>query len=83
MKLFMMTVVATLTLSAGGQNGAATVEREIHAMEHQWNEARAKADVATLNRILVDDWTVTHNDGSTDTKTRYLADLKSGARKFS
>jgi ketosteroid isomerase-like protein len=82
-KLFMMTVLATLTLSAGGQNGAATVERQIHAMEHQWNEARAKADVATLNRILVDDWTVTHNDGSTDTKTRYLADLKSGARKFS
>src|SRR6185436_11184084 len=46
-------------------------------------EARAKADVATLNRILVDDWTVTHNDGSTDTKARYLADLTSGARKFS
>ena len=83
MKLFTIAVLATLTLSAGGQNGAATVEREIHAMEHQWNEARAKADVATLNRILVDDWTVTHNDGSTDTKARYLADLKSGARKFS
>jgi ketosteroid isomerase-like protein len=82
-KLFVMTALATLTISAGGQNGAATVEREIHAMEHQWNEARAKADVATLNRILVDDWTVTHGDGSTDTKARYLADLKSGARKFS
>jgi ketosteroid isomerase-like protein len=82
-KLFMMTALAMLTLAAGGQNGAPTVEREIHAMEHQWNEARAKADVATLNRILVDDWTVTHGDGSTDTKARYLADLKSGARKFS
>jgi len=82
-KLIMLTVLATLTLPAGSQNGAATVDREIHAMEQQWNEARAKADVATLNRILVDDWTVTHNDGSTDTKARYLADLKSGARKFS
>src|SRR6185295_11085727 len=82
-KLFLFTVLATLILSAGGQNGAAMVEREIHGMEHRWNEARAKADVATLNRILVDDWTVTHNDGSTDTKARYLADLTSGARKFS
>ena len=82
MKLFTIAVLATLTLSAGGQNGAATVEREFHAMEHQWNEARAKADVATLNRILVDDWTVTHGDGTTDTKAKYLADLKSGARKF-
>ena len=83
MKLFLFTVLATLTVSAGGQNGAATVEREIHAMEHQWNEARAQADVATLDRILVDDWTVTHDDGTTDTKARYLADLESGARKFS
>jgi len=78
-----LAALVTLTLSASGQNGTSTVEREIHAMEHQWNEARAKADVATLNRILVDDWTVTHGDGTTDTKARYLADLKSGARKFS
>ena len=72
-----------LTASASGQSGSTTVEREIHAMEHLWNDARAKADVATLNRILADDWTVTHGDGSTDTKARYLADLKSGARTFS
>src|SRR5262245_23414987 len=75
--------LAALTLSAGGQDGTASVERDIHAMERQWNEARARADVATLDRILVDDWTVTHSDGTTDTKARYLGDLKSGARKFS
>jgi ketosteroid isomerase-like protein len=80
---FMIVAFAILALGAGGQNGASSVEREIHAMEHQWNDARAKADVATLERILVDDWTVTHGDGTTDTKARYLADLKSGARKFS
>ena len=51
-------------------------------METQWNEARAHADVATLDRILVDDWTVTHANGTTDTKAKYLADLRSGARKF-
>ena len=51
-------------------------------METQWNEARAKADVATLDRILVDDWTVTHANGTTDTKARYLDDLRTGARSF-
>src|SRR5262249_62408460 len=57
-------------------------EQEIRALEQLWNDARAKADVATLDRILADEWTVTHANGTTDTKARYLADLKSGARKF-
>ena len=66
-----------------GKAGASTPEQEIRALETQWNEARAHADVATLDRILVDDWTVTHANGTTDTKAKYLADLRSGARKFS
>jgi ketosteroid isomerase-like protein len=61
---------------------ASTPEQDIRAMEAQWNEARARADVATLDRILVSDWTVTHANGTTDTKAKYLADLRSGARKF-
>ena len=83
MKALTITALAALTLSAGGQYGTGTADGEIRAMEHQWNEARAKGDVATLERILVDDWTVTHSDGTTDTKARYLGDLKSGARQFS
>jgi ketosteroid isomerase-like protein len=82
-KALMIAALAALTLSAGGQYGMKNVESEIRAMEDQWNNARAKGDVATLDRILVDDWTVTHGDGTTDTKARYLADLKSGARQFS
>jgi ketosteroid isomerase-like protein len=59
-----------------------SVEDDIRAMETRWNEARAHADVATLERILADDWTVTHANGTTDTRAKYLADLRSGARKF-
>jgi ketosteroid isomerase-like protein len=65
-----------------GNAGASTPEQEIRALETQWNEARARADIATLDRLLVDDWTVTHANGTTDTKAKYLADLRSGARKF-
>jgi len=63
--------------------GANTSEQDVRALEQLWNDARARADVATLDRILADEWTVTHANGTTDTKARYLADLKSGARKFS
>ncbi len=51
-------------------------------MEKLWNQARVRADVVTLGSLLADDWTVTHGDGTINTKAEYLADLKSGARKF-
>jgi ketosteroid isomerase-like protein len=68
---------------AGSGGTPANEEAAVRAVERLWNEARAKADIATLDRILADEWTVTHANGTTDTKARYLADLKSGARKFS
>lgn len=74
--------VVVLVVPALAQRPATGVDHEIHAMETQWNDARARADIAVLDRILVDDWTVTHANGTTDTKATYLADLKSGARKF-
>ena len=57
-------------------------EQEIRAMEKLWNESRVRADVAALDRLLADGWTVTHGDGTINTKAEYLADLKSGDRKF-
>jgi ketosteroid isomerase-like protein len=61
---------------------AAGSEQEIRAMEKLWNESRVRADVAALDRLLADGWTVTHGDGTINTKAEYLADLKSGDRKF-
>jgi ketosteroid isomerase-like protein len=66
----------------GSPAGAADDVQAIRAMEKTWNEARVKADVATLGRILAEGWTVTHGDGTINTKAEYLADLKSGDRKF-
>ena len=57
-------------------------EEEVRQVEKQFNEARARADTVTLNKILADGWTITHGDGSSDTKEKYLSDLRSGARKF-
>ena len=76
-------VVAVLILAvcpAIAQTAGA--EQEIRAMEKLWNESRVRADVAALDRLLADGWTVTHGDGTINTKAEYLADLKSGDRKF-
>jgi quercetin dioxygenase-like cupin family protein/ketosteroid isomerase-like protein len=78
------TVFELKEAAAGAGSGGAPANEEagVRAVERLWNDARAKADVATLDRILVDEWTVTHANGTTDSKARYLADLKSGTRKF-
>jgi ketosteroid isomerase-like protein len=83
LRVLLAALVALGGSSPASAQGTAGAEQEIREMERQWNTARVKADVATLDRILASDWTVTHGDGSIDTKAGYLADLKSGARKFS
>src|SRR5205085_11967463 len=57
---------------------AGGAEAEIRAAEKLWNEARVRADVAALGALLDAGWTVTHGDGTVNTKAEYLADLKSG-----
>jgi acetamidase/formamidase/ketosteroid isomerase-like protein len=57
-------------------------EQEIRALERRWNESRVRADVASLDTLLATEWTVTHGDGTIDTKAQYLVDLRSGDRKF-
>ena len=75
-------LMLALAIPVAAQQAAPSIEKEIRAMETQWNDARAHADVAALDRMLADGWTVVHGDGTINTKAEYLADLKSGARKF-
>ena len=75
-------LLLALAAPARAQHATPAVETEIRALEDRWNDARAHADVAALDRLLADGWTVVHGDGSMNTKAEYLADLKSGARKF-
>jgi len=77
-----LAVVVLPILGTASFAAPAATDAEIRAIEKQWNEARVKADIATLDRLLDRDWTVTHGDGTIDTKAEYLGDLRSGARKF-
>jgi len=75
-------LLLAIAAPCAAQRAAPSIEKDIRALEDQWNDARAHADVATLDRMLADGWTVVHGDGTMNTKAEYLADLKSGARKF-
>ena len=76
------TILLLIAVPVFAQHATSAIEKEIRALEDQWNDARAHADVAMLDRMLDDSWTVVHGDGTTNTKAEYLADLKSGARTF-
>ena len=78
--LVLAAVVAAAPALAQSPSGRS--EQEIRALEKRWNESRVRADVGALDALLAAEWTVTHGDGTIDTKAQYLADLRSGDRKF-
>ena len=85
MSMFRLSVVVIAAVVLATPRALAQADKsqlEIRAMEKLWNESRVRADVAALGALLDDGWTVTHGDGTMNTKAEYLADLKSGARKF-
>jgi ketosteroid isomerase-like protein len=81
-------VVVTTSLALGQmadkqektKGGKAGVEQALMQMERDWTEAALKKDVATLDKILADEWVGQGITGSA-TKAQALADLKSGDNK--
>ena len=63
------------------KGGKAGVEQALTQMERDWTEASLKKDVATLDKILADDW-VGQGPTGTAPKAEALADLKSGDNKL-
>ena len=59
----------------------AGVKRILLQMEHDGNEATVKKDVATLSKLLADDWIGQSPDGI-QTKAQAMAELKSEYQKF-
>ena len=58
---------------ATAQNNAAPGAAKILALENKWNEAYKRADIATMGSLLAEDFVITVEDGSTFSKTGYLA----------
>jgi ketosteroid isomerase-like protein len=64
-------VVWPFTLAVG-QNNPDSASRVL-ALEHQWNEVYKLGDIAGMNSLLADDYIMTEEDGSTFSKTGYIA----------
>src|SRR5213083_1487946 len=76
--------VATLTAApARAQMGAApSVEEQIKKMERERAAAVVKADVATLEGLTSDDYTLINANGQLSDKAKTMSDIKSGVIKL-
>jgi hypothetical protein len=70
-------VVLVFGLVIVAQTQTASAEQELIKLEKGWNDSWVKRDWAFLDRILADDYTGTHSDGSVFTKAQEIADMKS------
>jgi ketosteroid isomerase-like protein len=61
---------------------SASVEQELIKLENGWNDAMVKRDMATLNRVMADDWSFIDGEGTVVTKAEFLASVKSGEYVF-
>jgi len=65
------------TISVAQQKSELT--SKILALEAKWNEAYKRNDIATMNSLLADDFIITVEDGTTYSKSGYIANAGDGA----
>ena len=78
-KVLVCIVTALSCLSAFAQSGEkerTRVEDQVAALEHSWAAAQKDNDLATIARILADDFVEVLPDGSLMTKSQVLEDAK-------
>lgn len=51
-------------------------EQEVRKLEREWLDAYENRDAEAMNRIVSDDFTITHMNGATQTKAEIVAGLK-------
>jgi ketosteroid isomerase-like protein len=74
--LFAMSILLTCTATA---RDVPTAEKTINDSESALGEAMIHKDLATLDRLVGDDWTIQSDSGTMGTKAGFLDDVRSGA----
>jgi ketosteroid isomerase-like protein len=75
-------VVLAISLLGSPQAGAETVEQELVRLKHEMGRAYVARDVAALERLYADDYTVTDDEGNTTNKTQEIDRLRSGGSTY-
>lgn len=68
--------------TAPAKTAGPSISDAVKQLEHDWTDAAMANDADKVGMILADDWMGIGPDGTTATKTAYLADIKSGASKL-
>ena len=69
-----MVVLGAMGCGMVSAQGKPTVApSRILALENKWNDAYKRGDIATMHSLLADDFIVTVEDGSTFSKSGYIA----------
>lgn len=73
----MLVVGALLSGIAMAQDVSAT-EKKIADLEAALGQAMIHRDVATLSKLVADDWTIQNSSGAMGTKAGFIEDVRSG-----
>ncbi len=80
MKLCAMFLLLSSSIGVLAQSGSdAAIQSKIIALEQLWNQAYKSADIKALDSILDDRVVLVNDDGSSQTKSEFLASVKSAA----
>src|SRR5438270_13549553 len=72
--IFALSAFTLLALNgAAAQTKADTASSKIVALENKWNDAYKRGDAATMESLLAEDFIITVEDGTTSSKSGYLA----------
>ena len=72
--LFVLASLAVWTLQfAAAQSNPDAASSKILALENKWNAAYKRGDIATMESLLAPDFIITMEDGSTFSKSGYIA----------
>jgi ketosteroid isomerase-like protein len=69
----MLSTLALFALNLAVAQSKAEPAAQILALETKWNDAYKAGDVATMESLLADDFIITVEDGTTFSKSGYLA----------
>lgn len=80
MKACVVFLVFTCSIGVLAQSGSdAAIQSKVVALEQLWNQAYKSADIKALDSILDERIVLVNDDGSTQTKSEFLASVKSSA----
>lgn len=84
LKVVFLAILFSVPVSFGqGENKRdSKVQPEIMKVDTAIRQAIVHADTAALDRLLVDEWIVTHTNGRQQTKTQFIEAFRSGRVRF-